>query len=51
MAGTCLPLTRFEIPEEYPQKSRFFKFFLYICQNFQIFQYFKNKVAEIRGEI
>ena len=25
--------------------------FLNICQKIQIFQYFQNKVAEIRGEI
>ena len=35
-----------------PQKSRLLKEkFLNICQKFQIFQKFQNKVGEIRGEI
>ena len=51
MAGTCP--SRFEIPGGMspPEIATFKENFMHICQNFQIFQYFPNKVAEIRGEI
>ena len=43
---------RFEIPGDVPPEIVIFKEnFIHICQNFLIFQYFPNKVAEIRGEI
>ena len=34
-----------------PEIAFFEENWLNICQNFQIFQYFQNKVAKIRGEI
>ena len=51
MAGTCPP--RFEIPGGMspPEIATFKENCMHICKNFQIFQYFQNKVAEIQGEI
>ena len=50
MAGTCPPGSKFrgDIP---PAITIFKEICMHICQNFLIFQYFRNKVAEIRGEI
>ena len=50
-AGTGPP--RFEIPGGCPPPEIAIckENFMFIYQNFQIFQYFLNKVAEIRGEI
>ena len=44
---------RFEIPVGMspPEIAIFKETFMHICENFQIFQYFQNKVAKIRGEI
>ena len=46
------PPPRFEVPGDVPPEITFFKEnFMHICQNLQIFQYFQNKVVEIRGAI
>ena len=50
MAGTCPPW--FEILGGCTPEIVIFKEnFMHICQNFLIFQYFQNKVAEIQVEI
>ena len=42
----------FEILGRYPPEIAIFtENFMHFCQNFQIFQYFPNKMTEIQGQI
>ena len=51
MPGTCPPGSKFRWGCPPPEIAIFKETFMHICENFQIFQYFQNKVAKIRGEI